>query len=315
MSGSSRSGIEMADRAPPSRTVTLGRVQPQAPCYRTIYCNDRESNLMVHFKGNSISTTKYNILTFLPKGLFEQFRRVANLYFLMVSILSSTPLSPISPITNVLPLSVVLFVSLVKEAWEDWKRLQNDKAINNSSVEVLEDQKWESVPWKSLQVGDLVRVKTDGYFPADLLFLASTNADGVCYVETANLDGETNLKIRKALEKTWDYVTIEKASEFKGFSFLSLISFSRTNEVQQLNAQLALLQRMYKDARAELSVLKAENKELKRKATVMFRFGGPPYAVVEEQGGGNLLGGLGSTEATPSRAAQDGGKKKRPAAE
>ncbi|KAI8021768.1 Phospholipid-transporting ATPase 3 [Camellia lanceoleosa] len=216
MSGSSRSGIEMADRAPPSRTVTLGRVQPQAPCYRTIYCNDRESNLMVHFKGNSISTTKYNILTFLPKGLFEQFRRVANLYFLMVSILSSTPLSPISPITNVLPLSVVLFVSLVKEAWEDWKRLQNDKAINNSSVEVLEDQKWESVPWKSLQVGDLVRVKTDGYFPADLLFLASTNADGVCYVETANLDGETNLKIRKALEKTWDYVTIEKASEFKG---------------------------------------------------------------------------------------------------
>ncbi|KAF5945304.1 hypothetical protein HYC85_015532 [Camellia sinensis] len=179
MSGSSRSGIEMADRAPPSRTVTLGRVQPQAPCYRTIYCNDRESNLMVHFKGNSISTTKYNILTFLPKGLFEQFRRVANLYFLMVSILSSTPLSPISPITNVLPLSVVLFVSLVKEAWEDW-------------------------------------VKTDGYFPADLLFLASTNADGVCYVETANLDGETNLKIRKALEKTWDYVTIEKASEFKG---------------------------------------------------------------------------------------------------
>ncbi|KAF5933828.1 hypothetical protein HYC85_029999 [Camellia sinensis] len=88
---------------------------------------------------------------------------------------------------------------------------------------------------------------------------------------------------------------------------------SRTNEVQQLNSQLALLQRMYKDARAEISVLKAENKELKRKATVMFRFGGPPYAVVEEQGGANLLGGLGSTEATPSRAVQDGGKKKRPA--
>ena len=55
---------------------------------------------------------------------------------------------------------------------------------------------------------------------------------------------------------------------------------SRTNEVQQLNAQLALLQRMYKDARAEISELKAENKELKRRAAVMFRFGGPPYAVV-----------------------------------
>ncbi|KAL7181751.1 hypothetical protein ACSBR1_040618 [Camellia fascicularis] len=205
----------MPNRAPP-RSVTLGQVQPQAPGHRTIHCNDREANFIVKFKGNSISTTKYNILTFLPKGLFEQFRRVANLYFLMISILSATPISPVSPITNVLPLSIVLFVSLVKEAWEDWKRFQNDKAINNSSIEVLQDQKWESAPWKNLQVGDIVRVKQDGFFPADLLFLASTNADGVCYVETANLDGETNLKIRKALEKTWDYMTSEKASEFKG---------------------------------------------------------------------------------------------------
>ncbi|KAF5932662.1 hypothetical protein HYC85_028833 [Camellia sinensis] len=90
---------------------------------------------------------------------------------------------------------------------------------------------------------------------------------------------------------------------------------SRTNEVHQLNSQLALLQRMYKDARAEISVLRAENKELKRKATVMFRFGGPPYAAVEEQGVVIVPSGVGNTEATPSRAAQDGGKKKRPAAE
>ena len=85
--------------------------------------------------------------------------------------------------------------------------------------------------------------------------------------------------------------------------------------MQQLNAQLALLQRMYKDARAEISVLKAENKELKRKATVMFRFGGSPYAAVEEYGGVDVLGGAGNIEAAPSRAAQDRGKKKRPAAE
>ncbi|CAI9263324.1 unnamed protein product [Lactuca saligna] len=88
-------------------------------------------------------------------------------------------------ITNVIPLSIVLFVSLVKEDFEDW-------------------------------VGDTVRVKQDGFFPADLLLLASTNPDGICYIETANLDGETNLKIRKAMEKTWDYMTQEKASNFKG---------------------------------------------------------------------------------------------------
>ncbi|GAU43938.1 hypothetical protein TSUD_135860 [Trifolium subterraneum] len=89
-------------------------------------------------------------------------------------------------------------------------------SINNKKVDVLQGQRWESMPWKKLQVGDIIKVKQDGFFPADLLFLASTNADGVCYIETANLDGETNLKIRKALEKTWDYLTPEKASEFKG---------------------------------------------------------------------------------------------------
>ncbi|URE19407.1 ATPase, class [Musa troglodytarum] len=203
-------------RQVPSQTVRLGRVQPQAPSHRTIYCNDREANNIARFKGNSISTTKYNVLTFLPKGLFEQFRRVANLYFLMISILSTTPISPVSPVTNVVPLSLVLLVSLVKEAFEDWKRFQNDTAINSTPVDVLQGQRWESISWRKLQVGDIVRVKQDGFFPADLLFLASTNADGVCYIETANLDGETNLKIRKALERTWDYSLPEKAAEFKG---------------------------------------------------------------------------------------------------
>ncbi|XP_017603619.1 phospholipid-transporting ATPase 3 [Gossypium arboreum] len=200
----------------PSRTVTLGRVQPQAPALRTIYCNHREANFAHRYKGNSISTTKYNVFTFLPKGLYEQFRRVANLYFLMVSILSATPYSPVHPITNMVPLSLVLLFSLIKEAFEDWQRFQNDMTINNTLVDVLQAQGWESLQWKKLQVGDIIRVKQDGFFPADLLLLASTNVDGICYIETANLDGETNLKIRKALERTWDYVTPEKACEFKG---------------------------------------------------------------------------------------------------
>ncbi|CAM8942886.1 unnamed protein product [Rhodiola kirilowii] len=199
-----------------SQSVRLGRVDPQAPAYRTIHCNDREANRIVRFKGNSVSTTKYNVLTFLPKGLYEQFRRVANFYFLMISILSTTPLSPVSPVTNILPLSMVLLVSMAKEAYEDWKRFQSDMAINNSLIDVLHNGEWEKIPWKELQVGDIVQVKQDGYFPADIIFLASTNSDGVCYIETANLDGETNLKIRKALEKTWDVLAPDKAIDFKG---------------------------------------------------------------------------------------------------
>ncbi|KAL2904259.1 Phospholipid-transporting ATPase 3 [Bienertia sinuspersici] len=156
-SGLSRNSSVM-DRSSSPRTVRLGHVQPQAPSHRTIFCNDREANALTKFKGNSVSTTKYNVLTFLPKGLFEQFRRVANLYFLTISILSWTPMSPVSPITNVAPLSMVLIISLVKEAFEDWKRFQNDLSINNSLVDVLQGEKWERIPWKRLQVGDIVRV-------------------------------------------------------------------------------------------------------------------------------------------------------------
>ncbi|KAJ7538191.1 hypothetical protein O6H91_11G037600 [Diphasiastrum complanatum] len=186
------------------------------PGYRTIYCNDSPSNLLFKFKGNSIATTKYNLVTFFPKGLYEQFRRVANLYFLMIAILSATPISPVHPITNIVPLTLVLSVSLIKEAFEDRKRYQNDKVINASLIEVLRDSEWVAIPWSKLAVGDLVRVRADQYFPADLLFLASTNADGICYIETSNLDGETNLKIRKALERTWDLIDAEKGSDFKG---------------------------------------------------------------------------------------------------
>ncbi|KAK4187296.1 hypothetical protein QBC35DRAFT_235944 [Podospora australis] len=53
--------------------------------------------------------------------------------------------------------------------------------------------------WKSLVVGDFVRIYNDDELPADIIILATSDPDGACYVETKNLDGETNLKVRSAL--------------------------------------------------------------------------------------------------------------------
>ncbi|KAI1111858.1 hypothetical protein F5Y14DRAFT_288376 [Nemania sp. NC0429] len=53
--------------------------------------------------------------------------------------------------------------------------------------------------WKNLQVGDFVRLYNDDELPADVIVLATSDNDGACYVETKNLDGETNLKVRQAL--------------------------------------------------------------------------------------------------------------------
>ena len=83
---------------------------------------------------------------------------------------------------------------------------------------------------------------------------------------------------------------------------------NRTSELHQVNAQLFLLQRMYKDARAEICTLKAENKELKWKTTVMARFGAPSYFAFDNQQGVISLVGPAHTEAEPSKANQQGVK-------
>lgn len=56
---------------------------------------------------------------------------------------------------------------------------------------------WKDTQWKKLAVGQLLRVDDNELFPADLLCLKSNLTDGVCFIRTTNLDGETNLKVRR----------------------------------------------------------------------------------------------------------------------
>ncbi|KAH9288215.1 hypothetical protein KI387_032332, partial [Taxus chinensis] len=63
-------------------------------------------------------------------------------------------------------------------------------------------------------------IKSKEYFPADLLLLSSSNDEGLCYIETSNLDGEANLKRRSALEQTWKY-SPDEAQNFRGVTCCS----------------------------------------------------------------------------------------------
>ncbi|KAL6619602.1 hypothetical protein ACP70R_034741 [Stipagrostis hirtigluma subsp. patula] len=151
---------------------------------------------------NAISTTKYSVATFVPKSLFEQFRRVANIYFLVSGCLAYTDLAPYTSASAVAPLVFVILATMLKEAVEDWRRNQQDTEVNNRSAKVFHDGAFRDAKWKDLRVGDIVKVEKDGFFPADLVLLSSSYDDAVCYVETMNLDGETNLKLKQSLEVT-----------------------------------------------------------------------------------------------------------------
>ncbi|KZV25180.1 phospholipid-transporting ATPase 9-like [Dorcoceras hygrometricum] len=174
---------------------------------RVVYCNESDGleSSSRDYVTNYVATTKYTAASFLPKSLFEQFRRVANFYFLVTGILSFTALAPYSAVSAIIPLIIVIGASMVKEGIEDWRRKQQDIEVNNRKVKVHKGEGvFDLTEWKNLKVGDIVKVEKDEFFPADLLLLSSSYEDAICYVETMNLDGETNLKLKQALEVTSD---------------------------------------------------------------------------------------------------------------
>jgi len=154
------------------------------------------------YKTNYIRTTKYTILTFLPLNLFHQFSRFYNIYFLLAAILSLIfpSASPINPFLTVFPLALVLLVTAIKDIFEDYMRYRSDRKANNVPCLVANHgDGFRTMRCQDIRPGDLVEVSRDEAFPADLVLLVSTHVDHQALIQTAQLDGETNLKRRKAV--------------------------------------------------------------------------------------------------------------------
>ena len=161
-----------------------------------IYINDVSSNkLLYHHKSNKISTTKYNLFTFLPKSLIIQFARLPNIYFLATAVIQSIPIiSPLSSASAIFPLVFVLSVSMIRELIEDLSKNKYDKLNNKEIVTVYRDNTFVVAESQSLQVGEIVILYNNTTVPADTVLLDSSHNEGICYVETGSLDGEKALK-------------------------------------------------------------------------------------------------------------------------
>lgn len=185
---------------------------------RIIALNDHQLLQNGEFGSNYVSTSKYNTASFLPKFLFEQFSKYANLFFLFTACIQQIPgVSPTSQYTTIIPLAVVLAASALKEAQEDLKRHQSDAELNARPAQVLmPENSFAKRKWKDIKVGEVVRLDSDEFIPADLVLLASSEPEGLCYIETSNLDGETNLKIKQASSLTANLVTPTLALGLRG---------------------------------------------------------------------------------------------------
>uniref|UniRef100_A0A4W3IPW1 Phospholipid-transporting ATPase n=1 Tax=Callorhinchus milii TaxID=7868 RepID=A0A4W3IPW1_CALMI len=150
---------------------------------RTIFINQPPET---KFCNNRVSTAKYNVVTFLPRFLYSQFRRAANSFFLFIALLQQIPdVSPTGRYTTLVPLLLILFVAGIKEIVEDIKRHSADNTVNKRKAQ-----------GKGM-----------------LLIL---EPQSMCYIQTSNLDGETNLKIRQGLHQTSEIKDIESLMKFYG---------------------------------------------------------------------------------------------------
>ncbi|XP_053467441.1 phospholipid-transporting ATPase IB isoform X1 [Ictalurus furcatus] len=185
-------------RAEDEMSASTSHAEPADFSARTVHLNRTQST---KFCDNHVSTTKYGIFTFLPRFLYEQIRRAANAFFLFIALMQQIPdVSPTGRYTTLVPLIFILTVAGIKEMIEDYKRHKADNTVNKKKTTVLRNGTWQTIIWKQVAVGDIVKVTNGQHLPADMVIVSSSEPQAMCYTETSNLDGETNLKIRQLLK-------------------------------------------------------------------------------------------------------------------
>lgn len=163
---------------------------------RFVYINDDEASKELSCD-NRVSNTKYTLWNFLPKNLWEQFSRFMNQYFLLIACLQLWSLiTPVNPASTWGPLIFIFAVSASKEAWDDYHRFLSDKKANEKEVWIVKQGIKKHIQAQEIQVGNIVWLRENDEVPCDLVLLGTSDPQGVCYVETAALDGETDLKTR-----------------------------------------------------------------------------------------------------------------------
>ncbi|XP_075060872.1 phospholipid-transporting ATPase IK-like [Mixophyes fleayi] len=170
------------------------------------------------YADNEIKTSKYNLLNFLPLNLYEQYHNFYVIYFTCIIIIQYIPQISSQPAYILLIfLLCILIARGLRDLMTDINRHRSDNMVNNKSCEILRGQSLQIKKWKDIQVGDIVCLRKDLFVPADMLLLYSTEPKSLCYVETAGIDGETNLKFRQSLAVTHCALHTEQAlAEFDG---------------------------------------------------------------------------------------------------
>lgn len=177
------------------RTHAAAAAQQQQQQYQQPEC-PANTALGLSSWTNCVRTTQYTWWSFLPLNLLSQITQPANFYFLIMALLQTLPQISDSDgmPTFLFPLGLVMVITAAKDGYENLSRARADRMENARRCSVCTPQGLTTVAWADLTPGSIVKLSADEAVPADLVLLNCADPCGVAYVDSVQLDGETNLK-------------------------------------------------------------------------------------------------------------------------
>jgi phospholipid-translocating ATPase len=143
------------------------------------------------------------MISIIPVVLFNQFKFFSNLFFLIIALSQFFPPLKVGfMFTYIAPLAVVLTITIIKEAVDDFKRYQRDTEANSQKYKKICENKIEEITSAEIKVGDLIQLSANERVPADMILLYTTDKSKTIFLRTDQLDGETDWKLRKPVSLT-----------------------------------------------------------------------------------------------------------------
>lgn len=189
------SAVAMDASPKPGKTETV-------PTLRVLHLSGMTSGT-TPYSTNRINNQKYTLLNFVPRVLYEQFRFFFNLFFLILCLTQFVPILKVGLLFSYLaPLVFVLTLSMMKEAYDDIKRWQRDKDVNNQLYPVWNGSEFVKTRSMDLKEGNILELRAGNRIPADCLLLWTSEETHAVFIKTDQLDGETDWKLRNPVVVT-----------------------------------------------------------------------------------------------------------------